>query len=309
MGIIKNTLQKQINNNNKQQFNDTTATIIEYNIVLNTAKIKFANPNGEGYLFRSNVPVSDTLGGVTGSGIYPGQACTITFIKNNMYSPVITGLVGTNYANKTCSDQGAYIVDATVSLCTKPEKIKPMITTWIEESNTNTIKYNNDLGDYTSTDTSEFIHEVLNTLDKYKTTEQGVTNLKTKSTIKLKENGDIDLFVSNNIGLRISPNNKTLEFYGMDFLFNGTKIEDYIIKNKSSQVIENITIPDIIKITEIQSMFNTIDNLIEGLDNTEYITLKNQYYNEINNMTSNFISNTYNKLLKISKELRGENND
>lgn len=214
MGIIKNTLQKQIDANRKQQFNDTTATIIEYNIVLNTAKIRFANPNGEGYLYRDNVSISNTLGGMTGAGIYPGQSCTITFMNNNMYAPVITGLIGTNYANKTCKDQGAYIVDADILSCTKPAEIKPMINNWIEENNTNQIKYNNDLGDYTQTDASESIHEALNTLDKYKSSEQGITNLKTKSTIKLKENGDIDIFVANNIGVKISKTDKSISLYG-----------------------------------------------------------------------------------------------
>lgn len=233
MGIIKNKLQEQIKANNKHQFNDTTATIIDYNIVLNTAKIRFRNPNGEGYLFRDNVSISNTLGGVTGAGIFPGQSCSITFVNNNIHAPIITGLIGTNYTNKTCSDQGAYIVDTNVLSYEKPSEIKPMINNWIEENNTNTTKYNNDLGNYTGTDVSESIHEMLNTLDKYKTTEQGITNLKTKSTMKFKDNGDIDIFVANNIGIRICPNNKTIEFYGMKFLFNGTEIKDYTMKEES----------------------------------------------------------------------------
>ena len=231
MGIIKNTLQQQIIENNKQQFNDTTATIIEYNAVLNTAKIRFLNPNGEGYVYNDNVAVSSTLGGVTGAGIYPGQSCTITFLRNNIYCPIITGFTGSNYANKTCSDQGAYIVDSSVLSYNKPEEIIPMMNNWIEEGNTNINKYNNNLGDYTKTDASESIHETLNTLDKYNPNEQGITNLSNKSTIKFNDNGDIDIFVANNIGIRICPNNKTIEFYGMKFLFNGNPIEDFTLKN------------------------------------------------------------------------------
>jgi hypothetical protein len=106
-----------------------------------------------------------------------------------------------------------------------------MINNWIEEDNSNKTKYINDLGDYSNTDTSVLVHETLNTLDKYKSTEQGITNLKTKSTIKFKDNGDIDMFVSSNVGIRISPENKSIEFYGLKFLFNGIDINDINIKN------------------------------------------------------------------------------
>lgn len=224
MGILKNALQKQISDNNLIQSNDTTATIIDYNIVNNTAKIRYTNPNGGGVLFRDNVSISNVLGGVTGSGIYPGQTCTITFMKNNIHLPVITGLTGSNYSNKTCSDQGAYIVDNYVLSCQKPKQITPMVQTWLDEKNTDIDKYNNDLGDYTVTDASRTVHEILNTLDKYTASEQGITNLNTKSTIKFKDNGDVDIFIGNNIGIRLSLVDKSINIYGT-LKINGQEID------------------------------------------------------------------------------------
>lgn len=224
MGIIKDTLKKQIDNDTRQQFNDTTATILEYNPVLNVAKIEFNNPNGEGVMYRENVSLSNTLGGVTGAGIYPGQLCTITFLGNNIYNPVITGLTGSHYANKTCSDQGAYLVDVNILTTEKPDTINPMINNWIEESNTNASKYDNELGEYTNIDIAATIHKVLNTLNKYKINEQGITNLDTKSTIKFKDNGDIDIFIANNIGIRISKVDKSINLYGI-LKINGQEID------------------------------------------------------------------------------------
>ena len=224
MSIIRNALKKQICDSNRQQYNDTTATIIEYNNVMNTAKIRYANPNGEGYLFRDNTRISSTLGGVTGSGIYTGQTCTISFIANNVHNPIITGIIDNNYSNKTNSDQGAYIVDTNILSCKKPKELTPMINNWIEENNIDTNKYNNDLGDYTKTNTLSFVHETLNTLDKYKSTEQGITNLTTKSTVKFKENGDIDIFVANNVGIKISATDKSINLYGI-LKVNGQEID------------------------------------------------------------------------------------
>lgn len=338
MGIIRDTLKRQINDNNRQQSNDTTATIIEYNTVLNVAKIHFINPNSGETMYRENVSLSNTLGGVIGSGIYPGQTCTITFINNNVYAPVITGLTGSNYASKTCTDQGAYIVDTNLLSLGKPE-ITPMTKDWIEEENINSTKYNNDLGDYTNVDTANVMHEILNTLDKYKDTEQGITNLATKSTVKLKENGDIDLFVTNNIGIRICPGNKTIEFYGMKFLFNGTEIKDFTIQDgdnpttnntdNSSSEVENLNVSDIMKITEILKLFDKIDGDVEELklcikyttDLTgnalsalslkikEYESFKERFNNNLNTTSSTFIQDTYNALISYDKLFSKELSD
>lgn len=232
MSIIKNALKKQICDSNRQQYNDTTGTILEYDNIKNTAKIRYSNPNGEGYLFRDNVRISNTLGGVTGAGIYPGQSCAISFIGNNIYNPVIIGVTDNNYSNKTCKDQGAYIVDSEILSCEKPKKIVPMVNNWTEENNIDSDKYNNDLGDYTKIDTSIIIHEILNTIDKYKSTEQGITSLSTKSTIKFKDNGDIDIFIANNTGIRISKTDNSINLYGT-IKINGQEIDLNKILNNS----------------------------------------------------------------------------
>ena len=51
----------------------------------------------------------------------------------------------------------------------------------------------------------------------------GITNIKNNSTVKFKDNGDIDIFVNNNTGIRISPNYKSIEVYG-NFKINGKEI-------------------------------------------------------------------------------------
>jgi len=214
MSIIKNALKKEIRENNLQQFGDTTATILEYDIISNTATIRFMNPNGEGYLLRKNVHVSNTMGGVTGSGLYSGQLCNISFIKNNVHNPIITGVMSNNYNTKTTSGQGAFLVDNTILEVKEPEEITPMIESWIEKDNENVNKYQTDLGDYTNIDSFQKANDAVRSLDKYSPRDQGITHLDTKSTIKLKENGDIDIFVDGNLGIRISPKDKSVNIHG-----------------------------------------------------------------------------------------------
>jgi hypothetical protein len=224
MGIIKNTLKKEIDRNNLQRINNTVGTILEYDIKTNTATIEYENPNGEGYLYSKNVQITETLGGVTGAGISINQLCTLNFIGNNINKPVITGVLDNNYNYKTCSDQGAYIISNAIKNCELPDKITPMVNNWLDESNENKLKYSTNTGDFISKDLELSMFEILDTINKYSVTEQGITNLDTKSTIKFKDNGDIDIFVNNNTGIRIDANTQTINIYGLNILFNGKPI-------------------------------------------------------------------------------------
>lgn len=236
MGIIKDKLNKQIQANNLRRYSDTTGTILNYDPITNRAKISFNSPIGEGIMIRENVPISSQSGGFTQSGIHIGAKCNIAFYSNNIYSPVITGINNSFYNDKTCSDQGACLVDESINAVTKPEGIIPMCSQWIDVNNQNRTKYSNDIGDYQKSDITIETMDILNRLDKYETDEEGVTNLKTKSTIKLKENGDIDIFVANNIGIRISKINKQIFLYG-DLFINGEKYES--VDKQDSDAIMN----------------------------------------------------------------------
>ena len=50
--------------------------------------------------------------------------------------------------------------------------------------------------------------------DKYKSTENGVTDIITKSTFKMDEDGNINIFVTNNTGIKICPTTGSIELYG-----------------------------------------------------------------------------------------------
>lgn len=235
MGIIKNELNKQIQANNLRTYSDTTGTILEYDHITNRAKIMFDSPIGEGVMIRENVPITSQSGGFTQCGIQIGAQCNIAFSNNNIYSPVITGINNSFYNDKTCSDQGACLVNEKIKSIKKPDSITPMSLQWLDENNKNISKYYNDLGQYQDIDITTKTMDILTKLDKYASTEQGITNLETKSTVKLKENGDIDIFVANNVGIRISKSSKKIYVYGELFI-NGEKYEP-VAKQNSNDII------------------------------------------------------------------------
>ena len=229
MGIIGDKLQQKIENNNNIRYSDTVAEITEYDNIKNTASVKFANPNNGSIMTADNIAVKINMGGLSQAALKIGQKCWISFIGNNLLCPVITNLCDDQYydniySKKTNSDQGAYIVDSNINnIDINSIKITPMIDDYFNDSVSS--RYSLITKDYTDTEAIQEVRKIIMEIDKYKTSEDGITNIKNNSTIKFKDNGDIDIFVNNNTGIRISPNSKSIEVYG-SFKINGKEIGD-----------------------------------------------------------------------------------
>ena len=229
MGIIGDKLQQKIENNNNIRYSDTVAEITEYDNIKNTASVKFANPNNGSIMTADNIAVKINMGGLSQAALKIGQKCWISFIGNNLLCPVITNLCDDQYydniySKKTNSDQGAYIVDSNINnIDINSIKITPMTDDYFNDSVSS--RYSLITKDYTDTEAIQEVRKIIMEIDKYKTSEDGITNIKNNSTIKFKDNGDIDIFVNNNTGIRISPNSKSIEVYG-SFKINGKEIGD-----------------------------------------------------------------------------------
>lgn len=223
MGIIKDQLKKVSNEQSRQNCFGTSGTILEYDRVMNKAKIKFNNPQGEGYIIRESVPVVMESGGVTATALSVGAECNITFYGGNIHSPVITGINGSMYNQRVCTDQGTSLVDESLMSVEEPAEIKPMCQQWLDEDNNDEAKYSHDLMDYKDFDVDGFLSDVIGTINRFDDGEEGIVELQTKSTVKMRKNGDIDIFVANNLGIRISRSMNQVLVYG-DLVVNGKPI-------------------------------------------------------------------------------------
>ena len=229
MGIIGDKHKQKIENNNNIRYSDTVAEITEYDNIKNTASVKFANPNNGSIMTADNIAVKINMGGLSQAALKIGQKCWISFIGNNLLCPVITNLCDDQYydniySKKTNSDQGAYIVDSNINkIDINSIKITPMTDEYCNDSVSS--RYSLITKDYTDTEAIQEVRKIIMEIDKYKTSEDGITNIKNNSTVKFKDNGDIDIFVNNNTGIRISPNSKSIEVYG-SFKINGKEIGD-----------------------------------------------------------------------------------
>lgn len=216
MGIIKNTINKQISSNNSQKYFNAIATVVSYSSINNMATIRFNNPNGEGTLLRKNVPIADTLGGICGYNLCNGDKCSIEFRNGNIFMPVITGVIKSFYEGRKNTRQGACIVDEYINETSEPEEISPMYNDWIDENNDIRWKYVDESTEgIMNTDNEKMFYDIIHNANNYSGSEQGITNLINNSTVKIKENGDIEMFVENNIGIRISKQMQKIYIYGL----------------------------------------------------------------------------------------------
>lgn len=262
MGIIKDNLKKQVDNNNKVQFSESTGTILKYDRTTDTCTIKYPNPHGEGFLYKNNVRIQNSSGGLASSSYQVGQECSISFINGNVFSPVITGINQSYYAERACTDQGAYIANDEVYKVSTPEHIIAMNLDWIDEDNTNTEKYQNDLGQYQDTNVDQQAMDMITTIDKYQDNEVGITNLTNNSTVKLRENGDIDIFTSNNTGIRICKNGN-IKLYCKDVEYTNTLGEE-TDKSLSTQ----LTVAQIMKICLAYDIIKETDDSLSIIEET-----------------------------------------
>lgn len=237
MGIIKNALNKEVNKGRGQIYLPTTGTIEAYSQKTNLASVSYDNPNGDGRFHLESVPVSIFAGGIAGfNGIQVGMECCITFINGNVFSPVIVGVYSNYYEQKDMGDNGSCLVSRNILEAEKPSDLIPMTETWIDETNSDPNKYINDYSDYINRDVDAFIYDTITNISKFKDTEQGLVNIESGSGIKIKDNGDIDIFIDNNSGVRISKQNHEINFYGLTLMTGNSKVQSQPI----STVINNI---------------------------------------------------------------------
>ena len=222
MGIIANSLNKHIQKDNLKKNTQSSAIIIKYDRTSNRASIRYPNPYGAGYLYRENVKLPDKSDNAVLDDINPGDECIVSFTGDNLYAPVIMGIVKDNYNEKTNTDQGAYLIDKEIFEIQKPENIKPMIETWVDEEK----DFSNNISDYKNfkeLNIKKESYDIMSKSDKYKNKEYGIINIDKGSNIKLDKAGDIEIFTKANTGIRISHDGN-IYLYGENIYINNKKI-------------------------------------------------------------------------------------
>lgn len=222
MNLKKAIIDKVVQPHLNGSYNTVYAQVTQYDSVKNKASIEFQDAKSQGLMAIDNVPVQLGSGGVHSAGPFAGDHVWVTFANNSPLQPKIVALADENYNTSTREklkhiSQGTYVPD-NISTRTNYDSnsiidttnIQPMTNDWLDYNNTNPSKYIS----FSTLDPSQQVSNTDSSLGYYNAEEPGITHPLNASTIKIRNNGIIDIFVDGNQGIRIDPSAKTINFIG-----------------------------------------------------------------------------------------------
>ena len=187
-------------------------------------------------LHLNNVPIITTPG-FHCSNLKQGDIVYIIFTNNSVAHPKIIGKGDEMYAYDTrVKERHLRKGDLIVSQVEKDGEITtPSSSTWLDQKNTNSIKY----GRFFGLNSIEDADKELFSQGNFVGQDVGIYSPTTSSIIKIKEDGSINIFTETNNGIRIDPTNKTIEFLGNNMY---VKSNNWTVKSNNVNIEADDTI-------------------------------------------------------------------
>lgn len=207
----KNIIEKVIEPNSRMKLSNAKAQVLNYDHINNLADVCLEIASIGGKQIIKNVPIQISANGIHQSSLQEGDYVYIQFNNNSIFQPKIIGKADELYATHTRKNE-RHLKQGCLQVTQDfiNEEITPSTDKWIEPNNINKTKYlkykdGNPLND---------MAQKINSQGYFQDKEVGMYNPASSSIMKIKDNGNIDLFIDTNIGIRINAENKTIEFLG-----------------------------------------------------------------------------------------------
>lgn len=205
--VIKNI----INPTTQSKLTNAMGRVLRYNSAHNVADVYIEMLNSGTGKTLTDVPVQLAGTGIHPSNLKENDMVYIQFNNSSIYQPKITGKADEYYALNTKKSE-SHLTSGELSVSQEELEgdVSPSSDTWLDSENTNLFKYNG----YKNSSAIENIAQIREVVGKFKDQEVGIYNPISSSVVKVKDDGTIDIFAEANIGIRINPNSKTIEFLG-----------------------------------------------------------------------------------------------
>lgn len=207
----KNLVEKIIEPNNRTKLNNAKGQILKYDSVNNLADVCLGMASIGNKQILYNVPIQIAANGIHQSSFQEGDYVYIQFNNNSIFQPKIIGKADELYATHTRKEE-KHLKQGYLHVTQEyiDEEITPSSSQWIETDNSNKSKYIK----YKDTNPLDDMAQKINSQGYFQDKEVGMYNPTSSSIIKVKDNGNIDIFVESNVGIRIDAENKTVEILG-----------------------------------------------------------------------------------------------
>lgn len=183
------------------------ATVVNYDNVRNRVDVRFQEPRGVGEMLLEKVPIQIGSNGVHSSGLKKGDQVWISFINNSPLLPKVVGIADEMYEINTREQlrhvRKGSLLSTVTGNCEKP---KAKLTSVIDKSNDNIQKHYG----FMSFDLRDKISDFRQNIGYYSNDEVGMSHPTNSSTVKIRDNGAVDIFTSTNHGVRVDPSTSTI---------------------------------------------------------------------------------------------------
>lgn len=229
MASLNKAIKNVIEPTQKETVGMVVAQITFYDNTNNKADVKYDDPSSGGVVSLSGVPVEIPSLGVASSGPFPGDQVYVSFLNNNPTLPRIIGRADGDYkyysrklyehsrAGSQLSTSYGSVTSGLVDAFTGSSPT-PSYLNWISVGSKETKARNIAINTFSASAFEEQSADFSN----YELAEVGLTHPGTASTMKLYNNGVIDVFAIDDLGMRIDPSLSSLMFNSMDELHNST---------------------------------------------------------------------------------------
>lgn len=229
MASLNKAIKNVIDPTQKEASGMVVAQVVFYDNATNKADVKYDDASSGGVVSLTGVPVEIPSLGVASSGPFPGDQVYVCFLNNNPLLPRIIGRADGDYkyysrklyehsrSGAQLSTSYGGVTSGLLESFTKNSPT-PSYLNWISVGGKKTKARNIALNTFSS---SAFEDQSAN-FSNYELAEVGLTHPGTASTVKLYNNGVIDVFADNDLGMRVDPSLSSLMFNSMDELHSST---------------------------------------------------------------------------------------
>lgn len=230
MSIVKK-ISESVQSSSATNINLSKGTVIRYDSTNNLADVYIESLSSGGSTNLSDVPIQISSKGVHASGLKVKDIVYVQFANNSLFQPKIVGIADEVYAyNTRIKERHLRKGELTVAQETLDGEITtPSVKTWIDDENTHLSKTSEFYTQNAISDADNLMFSKGN----FNGQDVGIYNPVSSSVVKITDDGVINIFVETNTGIKINPNNKTIEILGNNVC---TKTENWSVITNSIDI-------------------------------------------------------------------------
>lgn len=208
MGFKDSLVKNVISPHTSQMFSNSIGKVVSYDEIHNKADVLVSSSGA--FTTLEGVPIQLSGRGIMTSKVQVDDLVYIQYNNGSVFQPKIVGFADEDYSNKTRENSRHLRKGSLLSTFEEKEgELKPSAYRRID-NDSDSFKHS----EYRELSAIDAIGEKIESLGYFNNQELGLFHPVLSSLIKLKDDGDIDIFTGTNVGLRINRKKRTIEFFG-----------------------------------------------------------------------------------------------